>query len=144
MAQSQPANPSSYETIEAVLRTLYAVISGPAGQPRDWDRYRSLFLPEAHSILAITKPGEAPRARVLDVEGYIRRTDPFVQVEHFWEVETDRKTETLGNVAHVLSYYESRREEHGEAFTRGANSIQLFFDGTRWWIASVMWNTERG
>jgi len=50
----------------------------------------------------------------------------------------------FGNVAHVLSYYESRRRKDGEAFTSGANSMQLFFDGDRWWFASVMWNTERG
>jgi hypothetical protein len=59
-------------------------------------------------------------------------------------VETERKTETFGNMAHVLSFYESRREEHGEPFTTGVNSMQLFYDGTRWWIASVMWNTELG
>ena len=133
---------SHCETIDATLHALYAVISGPAGQPRDWTLYRSLFLPDAHSILAVSKPGEMPRARVLDVEGYIRRTDPYFQTNDFWEVETDRKTETFGNIAHVLSYYESRREEHGEPFTRGVNSIQLFYDGTRWWIASVMWNTQ--
>ena len=125
------------ETIDATLKTLYAVISGPAGQPRDWALYRSLFLTDAHSILAIAKPGESPRARVLDVAGYIRRTDPFFQANDFWEIETDRKTETFGNIAHVLSDYESRREEHGDAFTRGVNSIQLFYDGTRWWIASA-------
>ena len=135
---------NDYETIDAILGTLYRVISGPAGQTRDWALYRSLFLPDADSILAITKPGETPRARVLDVEGYIRRTDPFFRGNDFWEVETDRKTEIFGNIAHVLSFYESRREEHGEPFTGGVNSIQLFYDGTRWWIASVMWNTELG
>ena len=106
------------ETIDATLKTLYAVISGPAGQPRDWALYRSLFLPDAHSILAVVKPGD------------------------FWEVETDRKIDTFANIAHVLSFYESRREEHDEPFTHGVNSIQLFSDGTRWWIASVMWNTQ--
>jgi len=139
------ANDMSHcETIDATLGALYAVISGPAGQPRDWAHYRSLFLPDAHSILAIAKQGEAPRARVLDIEGYIRRTDPYFQTNDFWEVETDRKIETFGNIAHVLSFYESRREEHGEPFTRGVNSMQLFYDGTRWWIASVMWNSELG
>ena len=79
---------------------------------------------------------------MLDVEGYIRRTDPYFQTNDFWEVETDRKIETFANIAHVLSFYESRREEHDEPFTHGVNSIQLFYDGTRWWIASVMWNTQ--
>jgi hypothetical protein len=81
---------------------------------------------------------------MLDVEGYIRPTAPILATEDFWEVETGRKTEVFGSVAHVLSYYESRRQKDGQAFTSGANSMQLFFDGERWWFASVMWNTERG
>ena len=26
---------------------------------------------------------------------------------------------------------------------RGINSIQLFYDGTRWWVLSVFWDNER-
>jgi hypothetical protein len=26
--------------------------------------------------------------------------------------------------------------------SRGVNSIELYFDGTRWWIASVVWQSE--
>jgi hypothetical protein len=27
-------------------------------------------------------------------------------------------------------------------FTRGINSIQLFYDGARWWIMSICWQHE--
>jgi len=27
-------------------------------------------------------------------------------------------------------------------FTRGINSIQLFYDGARWWIMSICWQQE--
>jgi hypothetical protein len=37
----------------------------------------------------------------------------------------------------------SLRSPEGEPFESGANSIQLFYDGARWWIVSVMWNTAR-
>ncbi len=130
-------------TMDAIIETMYAVISGPAGQKRNWDRFRSLFLPEAHLILAVTRKGEMPRARVLDVDGYLRRTQPIFEQESFWEKEVGRKTQTFGNIAHVFSKYESRRAKNGKAFQRGINSIQLFQDGARWWIASVMWMTER-
>jgi len=43
----------------------------------------------------------------------------------------------------VLSSYESLRDPNGPAFEHGANSMQLFFDDSRWWIISVMWNTSR-
>src|SRR5262252_5404036 len=40
------ANPKDVESIDAIMAALYGVISGPAGE-RDWNRFRSLFLPEA-------------------------------------------------------------------------------------------------
>lgn len=141
--QTPPAHPKDVETMDAIINSMYAVISGPAGQKRDWDRFRSLFLPGARLILAVAQKGEKPRARVLDVEDYVRRTDPIFERESFWESEKARKTQTFGNIAHVFSTYESRREKNGKPFQRGINSIQLFHDGTRWWIVTVMWNTER-
>jgi hypothetical protein len=47
------------------------------------------------------------------------------------------------NLAHVLSTYESRRTPDGPVFARGVNSIDLFWDGIRWWIASAVWDFER-
>ena len=48
--------------------------------------------------------------------------------------------ERYGHVAHVFSTYESRRAPSEEPFTRGINSFQLFWDGTRWWVVSIFWN----
>ncbi len=137
------ARQNDVETRDGIINSMYTVISGPAGQKRDWDRFRSLFLPGARFILDVAKKGEKPRARFLDVEDYIRRVDPIFERESFWEREKSRQTKMFGNVAHVFSNYESRRKKNGRAFQRGTNSIQLFYDDTRWWIATVMWNTER-
>jgi hypothetical protein len=84
-----------------------------------------------------------PHVRQLTVEDYIRRVEPIFAVENFWERETSRQTETLGRVAHVLSRYESLRDPNGTAFEHGANSMQLFYDDSRWWVVSIMWNTSR-
>ena len=138
------ALPRDAKSIASIIRAAYEAISGPAGQPRDWMRFRSLFLPDGRLILAIRKRGEKPRARFLTVEDYVRRTDPFFGKEDFWEVESGRRSRVIGNMAHVFSAYESRHAPRGKAFARGVNSIQLFRDGRRWWIATVMWNTERG
>ena len=77
------------------------------------------------------------------VEDYIRRVEPIFAEENFWERETSRQVEMVGRIAHVLSRYESLRDPNEEPFEHGANSMQLFFDDTRWWIVSVMWNTAR-
>ena len=36
--------------MDAVIAALYDVISGPAGKKRDWNRMRSLFIPEGRLI----------------------------------------------------------------------------------------------
>jgi hypothetical protein len=132
------------ESLDAILAAMCEVISGPAGQKRDGERFHSLFLPGARLVLAITREGEKPRSRVLDVEEHIRRTEPLFVNEGFWEHETERKTEQYRRIARAFSSCESSREKGGTAFEHGANSIQVLKDGTRWSIVSVMWNTSRG
>src|SRR5271154_6813204 len=39
-------NPSDVDTVDHLVTSLYDVISGPAGKPRDWVRFRALFLPD--------------------------------------------------------------------------------------------------
>ena len=51
--------------------------------------------------------------------------------------------ERFGNVAHVFSSYESFRRGETKPFTRGINSIQLVWDGRRWWVLSIFWDSER-
>jgi hypothetical protein len=134
---------SDVSTLDGILHALYEVLSGPAGQRRDWDRYRTLFMDGARMIVVVAVAGEKPRARLLAVEDYIRRVEPIFAVEDFWERETRRQTEAFGRVAHVLSTYESLRDPEGPPFERGANSMQLFYDDSRWWVVSIMWNTSR-
>ena len=39
--------------------------------------------------------------------------------------------------------YESRHDaDDPEPFMRGINSIQLFYDGNRWWIVNIFWQQE--
>lgn len=135
------ANAQDVATVEGILRAMYEVISGPAGQARDWERWRTLYVPEARLMPAVG--GEKPHVRVLSPEEYIRRVEPIFAREDFWERETGREVTTFGRVAHVLSHYESLRDPNGPPFETGTNSVQLFFDGARWWLVSVMWNTSR-
>jgi hypothetical protein len=44
--QTPIANAADVNSIDAIIKTTYSVISGAAGS-RDWNRFYSLFLPEA-------------------------------------------------------------------------------------------------
>jgi hypothetical protein len=134
---------SDVSTLDGIIYALYEVLSGPAGQPRNWERYRTLFVDGARLMPVVAVAGGKPHVRQLRVEDYISRVEPIFAVENFWERETSRQTEIIGRIAHVLSRYESLRDPHGPPFEHGVNSMQLFYDDSRWWVISVMWNTSR-
>ena len=37
------ANPADVSSVDAIIAAIYDVVSGPAGEDRDWSRFRSLF-----------------------------------------------------------------------------------------------------
>ncbi len=128
--------------MDAIVAAVYDVISGPAGQKRDWDRWRSLFVSGAR-LIPVIQDGGARAARVLSVEDYIVRTSAILEQKGFFEREIARRREVYGHIAHVFSTYESRREANDRApFSRGINSFQLMNDGKRWWIVTVFWEAE--
>jgi hypothetical protein len=139
-------NSADAASIDAIIKASYDTISGPAGQKRDWDRQRALFLPGARLIPTAAKAGEnegklAPQ--FLDVEQYIARVEPFFRDCGFYETEIARRTEQFGQIAQVWSTYESRhKEDDPEPFMRGINSFQLFHDAIRWWIVNIYWQHE--
>lgn len=140
---SIPADPKDVSSPAAIVAAVYEVISGPAGQKRNWDRMRTLFVPDARMIPTGKRPtGEITR-RVLTVEDYIINSGPFLEKEGFFETEIGKKTEQYGNIVHVFSTYESKRTLADEKpFMRGINSFQLWFDGKRWWVITIFWQSE--
>ncbi len=144
--QAKPAPqamPEDVSSQDAIVKALYEVISGPAGKARDWGRFRSLFHPEARLMPTAVNPQGERVIRVVTPEGYIERSSPFFAKDGFYENEVARKTEQFGNIAHLFSTYESRHAPGEKPFSRGINSIQLYHDGQRWWVMSVMWDSER-
>jgi hypothetical protein len=138
-AQAAAPHAADHASEDALIAALYAVISGPAGQARDWDRFRSLFWPGATLTGTGVGPDGTPRARLMSVEDYITRNGPVLTERGFFETETGRRSERLGPVTALLSGYESRATPDAAPFDRGVNAIHLFHDGRRWWIVAVTW-----
>jgi hypothetical protein len=143
-AQESPAaRAQDVESIDAIIAALYDVISGPAGQARDWPRFHSLFVPGARLIPTFVRENEV-RHRVITPEEYAASSGPVLEERGFFEREIGRTTERFGNVAHVFSAYDSKHTpDDAEPFARGINSIQLLHDGTRWWVVTIFWDSER-
>jgi hypothetical protein len=82
--------------------------------------------------------------RMLTVEEYIATAGASLERDGFFERELGRTTEEFGGILHAFSSYDSKRlPTDPEPFARGINSIQLRTDGTRWWVVTVLWDSER-
>ena len=140
------ANPADVESIDAIMTAVYDVISGDAGEKRDWDRFRSLFIPEARLIPSGTNAQGQHGYRVWSPDEYVAQAGDFLEQDGFFEDEANRVVQRWADIAHVFStynsYHTSADMEAGKHFQRGINSFQLMYDGTRWWVVSIMWEAE--
>lgn len=132
------------QQIGAVIDEMYDMISGPAG-PRDWRRQANCFLPEAVQVRTFLDENGRPAKKAMSPDEYARDTTPFFAANPFYEVETDRRIDIIGNVAHVWSHYEARTAPDDDAVERrGINSIQLFRDpDVGWRIIHMIWDNHR-
>lgn len=143
-SQTVEADPADVESVDAIITALYDVISGPAGQERDWDRFHSLFAEGARLIPTGRDQTGAVRHQVWSPAEYVEGAGAGLSQNGFFEREIGRVEERFGNVIHVFSAYDSKRTEADpEPFARGINSIQLLDDGDRLWVMSIFWDSER-
>ena len=140
---SIPSDAKDVATMDGILAALYEVISGPAGQSRNWDRMRTLFIPEAKLIPTGKRPDGSFVKRVFSLEDYINISGPVLEKNGFFETEIGRTVDQYGNIVQVFSAYAAKRTAADPTpFMRGINSIQLWNDGKRWWIINIIWQAE--
>lgn len=149
---SEPAAPRIQpdgSSVDAIVAGLYASVShGPEYEP-NWDRLRKLFLPGA--LVVPPRPRDAESFRALTVDEFVERIRSYIAGRRqageplgFTEREIARRADCFGRTCQVFSTYEILRAPRDpDPFTRGIHSIQLLDDGRRWWIASMVWDTER-
>ena len=144
VVEERAAAHSDVKSIDAIMRTFYDVISGPVGTPRQWSRDRGLYVKEVRFYVLSERNG-AMRMNASSHQQYVESFDSSSTAQGFVELEIARCVRRFGNLATVWSAYEGY---HGAGATRtsagrGVNAVQLYWDGTRWWITSVSWDSER-
>lgn len=141
-AGAPAGKPDDVKSIDSLMAALYDVISGPPGE-RDWNRFRSLFIPVAHLTSTSIAPDGSVRVRPNTVDEYAKGAGGYFLKNGFFESPIVNRIEVYGNVAQIFSSYESRHAAGEAPFARGINSIQMLNDGKRWWIVSILWDSER-
>lgn len=137
-------HPADVATIDGVVAAYYDIVSGPAGEARPWARDRALYLnlPTFRFVAVDVKDGGAVEIATMDHAQFAEWSDVHLVKEGFFEHETHRITHRVGNVVQVLSTYESRRTPDGPVIAHGVNSLDLVWDGKRWWIAASVWQDQ--
>ena len=109
-------------TVDGIVKAYYDVITGPAGQPRQWSRDRSLYIADLRFVATgVGKQG--PYARVMDHQAFVDGSDSSMVHDGFFEREVHRVTRSYGNIVQVFSTYEERRTADGPVEGRGINEI---------------------
>jgi len=138
------ADPADVVSPESIVKATYDAVSFPDGNEPDWDRLLSLFLPESR-LTPTGRINGTPHIDFRSVEDHFKEgmLERFSN-QRFVEYEIHSVTERFGDMVHVFSTYESVIKTEGpEPVNRGINSFQLWYDGNRWWIAGLMWQSER-
>lgn len=150
-AQAQVPNDGDVASPEAIVSAAYESISRAPSEPFDWDRFRSLFLPEAMLLPNIEQTGGDAEVFSTDefiawVEGYYTENARVGGPDDQGMVEEAVRNEVLryGDVAQVFSTYQMHYWENDEILVRGINSFQLVQRDGRWWIVSIVWDDETG
>ncbi len=140
VAQQTPRS-EDVESLDGIIAAWYDIVSVPAGETPDWARDSTLYLPEVRFvILADGEHDEVDSASIIDHAQFAAAVGE--SSDGFFESEIHRVTQRFDNLVHVFSTYEFGQSKDGAVLGRGINSIQLFFDGQRWWIVGAAWRNE--
>lgn len=135
------AGPLDLTSIDGIIRATYDSITFSNGTLPKLKQYRTLFIPHA-GFTRLRSDG----VDKMDLEGFISSFLTRIrqgEIKQFYESEIARKTMRYGRLAQVFSTYKkSFTPGDPQSYTRGINSIQLFTDGQRWWIAGICWQDE--
>ena len=141
-AQQKTAFGDEVGTLDGIMKAYYDVVTIKKGEKVSYQRDSCLHVPNA--VVGFARPGKEGKTNLkwVSLKQFHIDSDAVLEKDGFCEKELARKVESYGAIYHVWSTYESRNSAEGPVLERGINSIQLFFDGTRYWILSWTVNDE--
>lgn len=136
------ANPADVASPEALVNAYYESVSGVLGQSRDWNRFRSLFRADVVLVSVRASATVTAPPRTMTVDQYVGLNGKYFEGTGYIETSIRNDINVYGGLAQVFSSFESRHRGETEPYTRGINGFQLVFDGHRWWINALSWQSE--
>ncbi|HEU5290878.1 MAG TPA: hypothetical protein VFU05_09570 [Cyclobacteriaceae bacterium] len=141
LSHAQTDYSNDVKSVDAIIAALYDVISGEAGKARDWKRFKNLFTADARLIPTRKNDEGKLIYRVITPDEYVQMFNSRIATG-FFERELHREAEDFGTIIHAFSTYETKEKKDGPITNRGINSIQIFYDGSRYYVMHVFWCAE--
>lgn len=131
-------------SIDGIVKAYYEVVSGPAEKNREWERDATLYAPGIRfNIFSEDKQGKTT-VRSVSHQEFVNESEVAMKGKPFYEHEIHRIAHRAGNVAHVFSTAEQRFAPDGPVQGHSVDSLEMYWDGARWWIVSAnIWEVEK-
>ncbi len=139
-------------TVDAVISALYESTRHTSEKLQDWERFRSLFVPNAVLVQAASIGSyEYSIDSYIEEARYFRGRDPTGE---WYLTEVARETHQLGDVAHVFSvsvFGPDAERPNAKRYTNGFHVVKTdeyqqhgtsFHRTTAWRITSWIWSAE--
>jgi hypothetical protein len=127
------ANPIT-TSLTAIIEACYDDVTFEPGGGPSWERFRSLFLPEALLTLRLF-PGD-PEITVMDLDTYmVRQMREGMKEAGYSETIVHRRDLVYRNIAETRVIFHMKFGD--TAPYTALNIFQLIHKGGRWWIVSV-------
>ncbi len=135
------ARPEDVQSVQSVIKTYFEILSGSATTERDWDRFRSLFLPDGRFVAVRTwnnDPHIIPDA--LDVQKMIERLKANLQKADSEERPLDIQVKDASDLvqAFVTSEIQIHTTVNGDLSAHRVYSFELVKDVDRYWIVEIL------
>jgi hypothetical protein len=132
-------------SLDGIIKAYFEVVSGPAGKPREWGRDATLYIPNVRFVIVKEDAKGKTAALSMTHQEFVDDSEAARGGKAFYEREIHRIVHRAGNMAYVLSTAEQSASANGPALGHSIDSLDLYWDGTRWWIASAnIWEVNPG
>ncbi len=135
MGQNTEWDPEAVASIDGIVNEVLETISGDSTVVRDVEKLRMLFAPDATLRALAVAPDGTRQLRIFNLEEFARIVRDYYSGTNFDEYELRKTVNEYNGIAQVFQGYEVQGPRGEE---QGINSYQLYFDGERWWITSIL------
>jgi hypothetical protein len=121
-------------TLDGIIKAYYDVVSVKKGEKVSYERDSLLHIADVRVGSAGIDAKGHPVLHYTTLLQYHKESDAYMEKNGFYERETARQVLNIRNIYHVWSSYLERNEPNGKIIGQGINSIELYYDGNRFWI----------